>query len=148
MAPRRDALHRNCLLRRVQLLGSRRTPGRTRSAHPQTYFRRGRPLRNEALSGWLRRLGTLTGSRAKRPNTTMRLVYRTCRSLLNRPKFCFAIILTLALGIGANSAIFSVIDAVLLQPLPYPGGDRVVAIFQSNPDQQVVRGDLSPAQVE
>ncbi|HLJ44648.1 MAG TPA: ABC transporter permease [Bryobacteraceae bacterium] len=78
----------------------------------------------------------------------MRLVYRTCRSLLNRPKFCFAIILTLALGIGANSAIFSVIDAVLLQPLPYPGGDRVVAIFQSNPDQQVVRGDLSPAQVE
>ncbi len=78
----------------------------------------------------------------------MRLLFRTCRSLLRRPRFCFAIILTLALGIGANSAIFSVIDAVLLRPLPYPGGDRLVAIAQANVKRHVQREDLSPAQVE
>ncbi|HKI01149.1 MAG TPA: ABC transporter permease [Thermoanaerobaculia bacterium] len=51
------------------------------------------------------------------------------RQLLHKPAFTLAIIATLALGIGANSAIFSLINAVLLEPLPYPDPDRLVRIW-------------------
>ncbi len=51
------------------------------------------------------------------------------RTLAKTPGFAAVIVLTLALSIGANSAIFSVIDGVLLQPLPYPQADRIVRIF-------------------
>jgi putative ABC transport system permease protein len=50
------------------------------------------------------------------------------RSLLKAPGFTATVILTLALGIGANSAIFSVVDAVLLRPLPFPDAGRVVNV--------------------
>ena len=50
------------------------------------------------------------------------------RALAARPGFAAAAIVTLALGIGANAAIFNVIDALLLRPLPYPHGDRLVTI--------------------
>ena len=56
------------------------------------------------------------------------------RQLLANPTFALVMILTLALSIGANSAIFSVIDGVLLKRLPYPQPDRLVRIFLSNSD--------------
>src|SRR6478752_2328948 len=53
------------------------------------------------------------------------------RMLLKSPAFSFIAIATLALGIGANTAIFSVVEGTLLRPLPFPGAERLVRIFEA-----------------
>ena len=55
------------------------------------------------------------------------------RALRRQPGYVAAVIVTLGLGIGANTAMFSVIDGVLLKPLPYPGSDRLVLIKEASP---------------
>lgn len=56
------------------------------------------------------------------------------RTFVRSPGFFVVAILTLALGIGATTAIFSVVNGVLLRPLPYPSSERIVQIFQSTQD--------------
>src|SRR5437870_1982047 len=56
------------------------------------------------------------------------------RSLTRSPGFFVITVVTLALGIGATTAIFSVVNGVVLQPLPYPGSSRIVQIFQIGKD--------------
>ena len=64
------------------------------------------------------------------------------RSLRNRPLFAVVAIVTLALGIGATTTLFTIVNAVLLRPLPYPDAGRIVTITE-----QQERKDLSVAQV-
>jgi putative ABC transport system permease protein len=61
------------------------------------------------------------------------------RMLRKNPGFSAVAILTLALGIGANTAIFSVVYAVLLKPLPYPKSEQLVNVFQAKPSENIPR---------
>ena len=56
------------------------------------------------------------------------------RGLLRRPGFTLAVVVTLALGIGANSAIFSFLNGVLLRPLPFPNPDRLMVLWTNLPN--------------
>lgn len=70
------------------------------------------------------------------------------RFLRKSPSFSIAVILTLALGIGANSAVFSAIDAILLKPLPFPDGDQLVKIGQSNRIAKTPQTFVAPVRLE
>ena len=57
----------------------------------------------------------------------------TFRRLLKSPGFTLTVLLTLAIGIGANTAVFTVVDSVLLKPLPYPDSDRIISLSLDAP---------------
>src|SRR3954468_6196807 len=72
----------------------------------------------------------------------------TLRNLARTPGFTLAAVLALALGIGANSAIFSAVDAILLRPLPLPQSEQLVAVQgwdarRSTPTNSVSRPDFA-----
>lgn len=66
------------------------------------------------------------------------------RTLLQSPGFTSVAVLTLALGIGANSTLFSVVEGVLLRPLPYPDADRLVMLWETNQQSDLERSQVSP----
>lgn len=66
------------------------------------------------------------------------------RGFRRQPLFSAMVVLTLALGIGATTALYSVVDAVLLRPLPFPRAERLIHLWQSNFDQGLPRFAVSP----
>ena len=68
-------------------------------------------------------------------------------SLTRRPGFLLAVVAILALGIGANTALFSVVDAVLLRPLPYLNPDRVVMVMEASPAKSEKVSLIAPARL-
>ena len=73
------------------------------------------------------------------------MLRQTIRTLLRAPVFALATIITLAIAIGATTAIFSVVDGILLKPLPFPQSDRLVAVRHLFPTLDDDEHDASPA---
>ena len=67
------------------------------------------------------------------------------RTLRKNPGFTLAAVLALALGIGANSAMFSVIDGILLRPLPFPQSERLVNVWETNAVRNIPRFPVAAA---
>jgi len=78
--------------------------------------------------------------------TFLRDLSNGVRALLKAPGFAAVAILSLAIGIGANSAIFSVTNALLLRPLPYKDADRLVILWSRSPGLNVPQDWFSPGQ--
>jgi putative ABC transport system permease protein len=70
------------------------------------------------------------------------------RMMRRDPGFTVVVVLTLALGIGANSAVFSAIDAILLRPLPFPNGDQLMKLSQNNLKVKTPQTFVAPVRVE
>jgi putative ABC transport system permease protein len=67
------------------------------------------------------------------------------RALLRAPGFAVVAVVTMAIGVGANAAIFSVVNATLLRPLPFPDADELVLVSQANKQTRQSAGDATPA---
>src|SRR5437667_9177700 len=70
------------------------------------------------------------------------------RFIRKSPSFSITVILTLTLGIGANSAVFSAIDAILLRPLPFPNDDQLLELRQYNLKTKSPQAPPSPVPLE
>jgi putative ABC transport system permease protein len=70
------------------------------------------------------------------------------RALARRPGFALTVFALLALGIAANTALFSVVDTVLLKPLPYPDPDRLVSVYEANSAKSQATSLIAPGRLE
>jgi len=77
------------------------------------------------------------------PLEDLRYAIRFCRK---SPSFTLAVLLSLAIGIGANTAMFSVANALLLRPLPYGNADRLVILWNRSPGLDIAEDWFSTAQ--
>ncbi|HSA56210.1 MAG TPA: ABC transporter permease [Gemmatimonadaceae bacterium] len=81
----------------------------------------------------------------ERMSDFMRDVRRSLRGLARRPTFAVVAILTLALGIGANAAIYTVLHAVVLRPLPFRDPERLVMLWEEHAERGWYKQDAAPA---
>src|SRR4030095_10378510 len=77
-------------------------------------------------------------------NTLLTDLRYAFRRLIHKPGFTTIVVLILAFGIAANTAIFSVVNSVLLAPLPYNDPDKLVVVKETNPTKTVERNSVSP----
>ena len=82
-------------------------------------------VRDVRLAAWVERAG--------------REIRGSVRSLARSPGFTAVVVLTLGVGIGANAAIFSFVNALMLRPMPFPAADRLVAVQVTCPTVAVLR---------
>src|SRR5258705_9668004 len=87
----------------------------------------------------------LSGPRREQMETLWKDIRFGVRMLSNKPAVTVIAVIALALGIGASTAIFSVVNTVLLRALPYPNGDRLVMIWEQNRPRSRDRNVISPA---
>src|SRR6476661_118206 len=80
------------------------------------------------------------GGKAGCMDAVRREIRQAARRLVGNPAFTLAAVLTLALAIGANAAIFTVVYRVVLNPLPYPESDRLIALDYGSPTRNVNSG--------
>ena len=69
------------------------------------------------------------------------------RALARRPLFTGAIVLTMTAGIGVTTAIFSIVDAILIRPLPFPDGDQLVSVYEASPSRRERTSLVAPARL-
>src|ERR1041384_5712387 len=107
----------------------------------------------EARRAALRDFGGVTQSKERcreargvRPVEDLRqdIVYGL-RVLRRNPVFSLVAVVTLALGIGANTALFSITNAVVFRPLPYPEPEKLLTLWESSPKSEEARNIVSPA---
>src|ERR1700733_3457934 len=99
--------------------------------------------RDEAVRDARRRFGNVTAQKERTRDmdvagwleALLRNLRYSVRTLAKTPAFTGTVVLTLMLGIGASSAVFSAVDAILLRPLPFPQGDELMDLRQLNPKE-------------
>ena len=120
--------------------------GRRRAwAHVLVDLLRSTALTHDTAHRERRRVYAITLGGESHMGTFVFDVRHAVRALLKAPVFTAVTVLTLALGIGANSAIFSLVNAVLLRPLGYQQPERLMMIHEAIPESKVPRFGVSPA---
>ena len=112
------------------------SPREARSAALRTFGRVDR-VKEDVRETWLSRLA----------ETIVQDVRYGARGLRRSPGFALVVVITMALGIGANTAIFSVVNSVLLRPLPFRDGDQLVVLHQQQPLAGVEDMGFSPQEM-
>jgi predicted permease len=115
-------------------------------------MRRGLPSEAAVREARLRLGGMAQLEEARRDARSLPMIETTAhdvryalRTLRKNPVFAVVAILTLAIGIGASAAVYTVVGAVLLRPLPYGAPDELVRIFETNPLRRWTRNIAAPA---
>ena len=74
--------------------------------------------------------------------------WQAFRSLRRRPAYLAATILTLGIGTGITTAVFSLVDTVLVKPLPFPDSNRLVTVYESSPSARETTSLIAPARLQ